>query len=123
MSQKQGWGGGKPTRGGWSCNRQGQGGWRGSSYRGGGKGRGRPTSWNRVPGGNNARSSRPLGVPSRQLVSDVDTFLPYKGWRLYFPDEVYSFASPTVSKVKIFERFFKQRLPSYDKVGETKLLK
>ncbi|XP_033102816.1 DNA helicase MCM8-like [Anneissia japonica] len=117
MSQKQGWGGGKPTRGGWSCNRQGQGGWRGSSYRGGGKGRGRPTSWNRVPGGNNARSSRPLGVPSRQLVSDVDTFLPYKGWRLYFPDEVYSFASPTVSKVKIFERFFKQRLPSFDKDG------
>ncbi|XP_071961751.1 DNA helicase MCM8-like [Antedon mediterranea] len=95
----QGQGGDRPRRGGWRGNMQNK--------------RGGRLSYSQQASSQRGRQA----IISRQLPNALDAMIPYKGWKLYFPDEVYSFASPTVSKVKQFETFFKNRLHSYDKDG------
>ncbi|XP_071080734.1 DNA helicase MCM8-like [Haliotis cracherodii] len=115
MSQNQTQGGGGR---GWSRG----GGWRG---RGWGRGRGRGGYFkqygNRGNGrgnwrgrGNSSQNSqgsmRLMDDPSPRRQPMVQTRLevssPYKGWKIYFPDEGYSDHSPTVKKVQIFEKYF-----------------
>lgn len=56
-----------------------------------------------------SQRSRPTLVQSRLSIAS-----PYKGWILYFPDEVYSDQSLTVKKVKIFEKYFTKWASIYD---------
>lgn len=43
---------------------------------------------------------------STLVQTKIDVASPYHGWKLYFPDEVYSDHSPTVQKVQVFEKYF-----------------
>ncbi|KAJ8045687.1 DNA helicase MCM8 [Holothuria leucospilota] len=101
-------GGGRP----WQSRGRGQ---RGSGYRrGGGYNRGRG-NW-RYNGGSSSQSGRPPPASYRQ--AELESQLgnsPYKGWRKYFPEEAYVGDSPTVVKVKAFEKFFSSKLPQFDK--------
>ncbi|XP_071834989.1 DNA helicase MCM8-like isoform X2 [Apostichopus japonicus] len=102
-----------PGRGG-----RGGGGWsrggRGYPRRGGyQRGRG---NW-RYSGTSSSQSSRPPAASYRQadLENPLGNSSAYKGWRKYFPDVDYIADSPSVIKVKAFEKFFISRLPQYDK--------
>ncbi|XP_038074651.1 DNA helicase MCM8-like [Patiria miniata] len=109
--------GGSQGRGrGWQRG-QGRGQGRGGTYRGRGRGGGwRGYNGNR--GGRNSNYSTNRGPTSSTRHADasiVEALTPYKGWRYYFKDEGYSEHSPTVAKVKAFEKFFKSRMKAYDK--------
>ncbi|GAB1286939.1 DNA helicase MCM8 [Apodemus speciosus] len=92
------------------------------AYRGRGFGRGRFQSWKRGRGGGNFsgrwREREPRGdlnhaagkhaseqtsQPLRQQ-STLDQFIPYKGWKLYFSEEI-----------QAFEKFFTRHIDLYDK--------
>uniref|UniRef100_A0A3Q1D0F4 DNA helicase MCM8 n=1 Tax=Amphiprion ocellaris TaxID=80972 RepID=A0A3Q1D0F4_AMPOC len=126
-----GWrgGGGGGWRGGW---RGGGGGWRGRPWRGGsaaaGGGRGSGGGW-RGGSGNQTPSSqrgeiRVFSILSCKSVeiytfflpcqTTLDDLCPYKGWNLYFT-EGFIKSSPSVEKIKVFEKYFTSRIHLYDK--------
>ncbi|XP_039640656.1 DNA helicase MCM8, partial [Perca fluviatilis] len=71
----------------------GGGGWRGGGGRGGGGG----------GSGNNPLSSQRV-----LFQATLDISCPYKGWALYFT-EGFIESSPSVEKIKVFEKYFKRR--------------
>uniref|UniRef100_A0A3Q1EVT5 DNA helicase MCM8 n=1 Tax=Acanthochromis polyacanthus TaxID=80966 RepID=A0A3Q1EVT5_9TELE len=79
-------------RGSW---RGGGRGWRGGGGGGGGS------------GGGGSRG----GVP---IQTTLDASCPYKGWTLYFT-EGFIKSSPSVEKIKVFEKYFTSRIHLYDK--------
>uniref|UniRef100_A0A3Q1AK51 DNA helicase MCM8 n=1 Tax=Amphiprion ocellaris TaxID=80972 RepID=A0A3Q1AK51_AMPOC len=116
-----GWrgGGGGGWRGGW---RGGGGGWRGRPWRGGsaaaGGGRGSGGGW-RGGSGNQTPSSqrgeiRVFSILSFPCQTTLDDLCPYKGWNLYFT-EGFIKSSPSVEKIKVFEKYFTSRIHLYDK--------
>uniref|UniRef100_A0A3Q1J1R1 DNA helicase MCM8 n=1 Tax=Anabas testudineus TaxID=64144 RepID=A0A3Q1J1R1_ANATE len=117
-------GGGGGSRGnGW---RGGGGGWRGqgNGWRGGGGGwRGQGNGWRgggwRRPwrGGGATGGGRGSGSGGRGwrgiafFQATLDIMCPYKGWALYFTEE----SSPSVAKIKVFEKYFTSKIHLYDK--------
>ncbi|XP_033631713.1 DNA helicase MCM8-like [Asterias rubens] len=118
MSAGSSSGGSQNSGRGWHRGQgRGQGGRSSNNYNRGGRGRGwRGHSGNR--GGRGSNYSNYRGPTSSTRLSDgslADALTPYKGWKYYFKDESYIEQSPTVSKVKTFEKFFVSRLDAYDK--------
>ncbi|XP_053384115.1 DNA helicase MCM8-like [Mercenaria mercenaria] len=100
----QGWHGG---RGNW------RGRWRGrgqyfNNYgnRGGNRGN---RGGGMMPDRKSSQSRRPTMVQTK-----IDVASPYHGWKLYFPDEVYSDHSPAVQKIHVFEKYFLSWLQTYN---------
>lgn len=54
-------------------------------------------------------------TPSRPSLvqTKIQIQSPYKGWQLYFPDEMYSDQSPIVHKVQMFEKYFTSWCTAY----------
>uniref|UniRef100_A0A7N6BKM3 DNA helicase MCM8 n=1 Tax=Anabas testudineus TaxID=64144 RepID=A0A7N6BKM3_ANATE len=120
-------GGGGGSRGnGW---RGGGGGWRGqgNGWRGGGGGwRGQGNGWRgggwRRPwrGGGATGGGRGSGSGGRGwrgiafFQATLDIMCPYKGWALYFT-EGFIESSPSVAKIKVFEKYFTSKIHLYDK--------
>ncbi|XP_043991966.1 DNA helicase MCM8 [Gambusia affinis] len=104
-----GWRGGGTSgwRGGGSSGWRGQGGWRrpwrGGSAAGGGGSRGGGVS------GNPALSSQRAPIQTT-----LDALCPYKGWALYFTESFIE-SSPSVEKIKVFEKYFMSQIHLYDK--------
>ncbi|KAJ8299815.1 hypothetical protein KUTeg_023875 [Tegillarca granosa] len=98
---------------------RGRGGW-GRGRGGGGKyysnygNRGRGSGGSQSQRGGSQRGGPVLmedPQPSRrtgpQMVQTrIEVQSPYKGWSLYFPDEIYNDHSSTVQKVQVFEKYF-----------------
>ncbi|XP_076016578.1 DNA helicase MCM8 [Genypterus blacodes] len=102
-----GWRGG--GGGGWRGG-GGRGGWRSRPWRGAGGGGGRGSS-----GGSQSASGIPNLSTQRGLYqSTLDALCPYKGWTLYFT-EGFIESSPSLEKVKVFEKYFTSRIQLYDK--------
>ncbi|XP_061829215.1 DNA helicase MCM8 [Nerophis lumbriciformis] len=128
-SRRGSWRGGNGgSRGGGGWRGGGNGGWRGGGnggWRGGGnggwrggrgwRGGGGAGSWRGAGGG----GDRGLGHPSigtqrvRHQVT-LDVLCPYKGWPLYFM-EAFIKSSPSVEKIKVFEKYFSSRIHLYNK--------
>ncbi|XP_039994442.1 DNA helicase MCM8 [Xiphias gladius] len=115
----RGGGGGGGWRGG-----GGSGGWRGgggSGWRGGGW-RSRP--WRGGSGGGGSRGGGGFGSggsgnhtfsTQRGLCqATLDAFCPYKGWAHYFK-EGFIESSPSMEKIKVFEKYFTSKIHLYDK--------
>ncbi|MEQ2272208.1 hypothetical protein XENORESO_016623, partial [Xenotaenia resolanae] len=108
----RGWrgGGGSGWRGGGGRGWRGQGGWRrpprgGSAGAGGSQGGG-------VSGGG---SGNPAFSSQRAPIqTTLDALCPYKGWTLYFT-EGFIESSPSVEKIKVFEKYFTSRIHLYNK--------
>ncbi|XP_069568999.1 DNA helicase MCM8 [Brachyistius frenatus] len=100
-----GWRGGSAAGGGGGGGGSG-GGWRGGGWRGGSAGGGGGA----VGGGGSGNRS------SRRVLSQatLDVLCPYKGWTLYFTDGFIE-SSPSVEKIKVFEKYFTSRIHLYDK--------
>ncbi|XP_067466792.1 DNA helicase MCM8 isoform X2 [Thunnus thynnus] len=128
-----GWrGGGGGWRGGSGGSRGSGGGWRGGGRGGGGGGgggwRGGGGGWRGGGGGwRGGWRSRPWrggssggggsGIYSTQRVlcqTTLDDLCPYKGWMLYFTDGFIE-SSPSVKKIKVFEKYFTSKIHLYDK--------
>ncbi|XP_022097957.1 DNA helicase MCM8-like [Acanthaster planci] len=111
---------GSQNRGrGWQKG-QGRGQGRGGNYYHNNRGRGRGGGWrgyygNRGGRSTNSSTNRGPVSATRHADGSIASLTPYKGWRYYFKDEGYSDHSPTVSKVKTFEKFFASRMKAYDK--------
>uniref|UniRef100_A0A3Q3FY03 DNA helicase MCM8 n=1 Tax=Labrus bergylta TaxID=56723 RepID=A0A3Q3FY03_9LABR len=102
-----GWRGG---RGGWRGG--GGGGWRGGGGWGNRPWRGRGGEAGRGSGGaSGGASGNHQRVP---LQTTLDRLCPYKGWMLYFT-EGFIKSSPSVEKIKVFEKYFTSRIQLYDK--------
>ncbi|XP_035848129.1 DNA helicase MCM8, partial [Sander lucioperca] len=84
----------------------GGGGWRGGGRGGGGGWRSRP--WRGGSGINTLSSQRVL------CQATLDISCPYKGWALYFT-EGFIESSPSVEKIKVFEKYFTSKIDLYDK--------
>uniref|UniRef100_A0A3Q2ZU07 DNA helicase MCM8 n=1 Tax=Kryptolebias marmoratus TaxID=37003 RepID=A0A3Q2ZU07_KRYMA len=80
--------------------RGGGGGWRGGGWGGRGGWRSRP--W---------RGGSCNNVPTAPRQTTLDALCPYKGWALYFAEE----SSPSVEKIKVFEKYFTSKIHLYDK--------
>ncbi|XP_024916757.1 DNA helicase MCM8 [Cynoglossus semilaevis] len=117
-----GWrGGGRGWRGGGGGWRGGGGGWRGggSGWRGGGGGwrgggggwRGKPWRGGSVGSGGPGNHASPQRAPAQ---TTLDMLCPYKGWQLYFT-EGFIQSSPSVEKIKVFEKYFLSKIQLYDK--------
>ncbi|CAJ1066760.1 DNA helicase MCM8%2C partial [Xyrichtys novacula] len=116
----RGGGGWRGGRGGWRGGgggwRGGRGGWRGGGggggggggWRGGGGGGGGWRGGGGAPGGGSGSNRR---VP---VQTTLDRLCPYKGWTLYFT-EGFIESSPSVEKIKVFEKYFTSRINLYDK--------
>ncbi|XP_025104122.1 DNA helicase MCM8-like [Pomacea canaliculata] len=112
---------------------------RGQQWRGRSRGWGRGRGWWRGRGGKSqgqyfshhggrgTNGGRGVGfmnnpMPNTQRPRFVQTHVevssPYSGWKLYFPDEVYSDHSATVQKVQVFEKYFIswQKLYNWDDI-------
>ncbi|KAK3604621.1 hypothetical protein CHS0354_028978 [Potamilus streckersoni] len=101
------WRGGGHGRG-WRVSR---GGWRGGQGKYlnhyGNRGRGRGFSSTRAGEVGMMADPQAKRIRSSQTVQTrIEVASPYKGWRLYFPDEVYSEHSPLVQKVQVLEKYF-----------------
>uniref|UniRef100_A0A3B4VE39 DNA helicase MCM8 n=1 Tax=Seriola dumerili TaxID=41447 RepID=A0A3B4VE39_SERDU len=115
----RGGGGGGSGGGGW---RGGGGGWRGGGggWRGGGGGwRGGGGGWRSRPwrggSGGGGRGSGGGGWRGGALCqTTLDALCPYKGWALYFT-EGFIQSSPSVEKIKVFEKYFTSKIQLYDK--------
>ncbi|XP_028279938.1 DNA helicase MCM8 [Parambassis ranga] len=98
--------------------RGGNRGWRGGGGGGGGGGwRSRP--WRGGSAGGGWRGGRGSASPAfnSQRVpcqTTLDALCPYKGWSHYFT-EGFIQSSPSVEKIKVFERYFTSRIHLYDK--------
>ncbi|XP_074531803.1 DNA helicase MCM8 [Halichoeres trimaculatus] len=110
-----GWRGG---RGGWRGGgggggwRGGGGGWRGG-WRGGGGGGGGGGGW-RGGGGGGAPGGGSGNRPRVPVQTTLDRLCPYKGWMLYFT-EGFMESTPSVEKIKVFEKYFTSKIQLYDK--------
>ncbi|KAK3102993.1 hypothetical protein FSP39_015600 [Pinctada imbricata] len=97
------------------------GGWRGQGrgWRGRGWGRGQGGRYykhygnrGRGRGGNSQGPSLEMmddPQPNRRPVmvqTRIEVQSPYKGWKLYFPEEIYNDHSPLVQKIQVFEKYF-----------------
>ncbi|XP_057704442.1 DNA helicase MCM8 [Corythoichthys intestinalis] len=109
------WRGGSNGSGGWRGGNSGRGGWRSRPWRGGsGGGRGGGQVGG-TPGGDNRVSASPfLGTQRGLHQATLDVMSPYKGWSLYFT-EGFIESSPTVEKIKVFEKYFASKIHLYDK--------
>ncbi|XP_052226288.1 DNA helicase MCM8-like isoform X2 [Dreissena polymorpha] len=113
--QGNGWRGqGRGWRGqGW----RGQG-WRGQGWkRGGGQGGQGQFQNNRGRGAGAGMMPDPVPGPARRptmVQTKIDVATPYMGWKLYFPDEVYSENSGTVKTVQVFEKYFLSWIKTYN---------
>ncbi|XP_077438575.1 DNA helicase MCM8 [Vanacampus margaritifer] len=111
--ENAGWrgnGGGGGGNGGW------RGGWRSRPWRGGsgsGRGRGGPVGGS-VEGDNKAPASQSFGTHRVLHQATLDVLCPYKGWSLYFTDGFID-SSPSVEKIKVFEKYFASKIDLYDK--------
>lgn len=111
--------GGRGYRGGWQRGRGG-GYYRGSgrgrgSNRGGGRGQ-RPSGSSQSQAQNNSQTG-----PRLIQTTLLDQQTPYKGWKLYFPTELYSDQSPVVQRVRVYEEFLTNWTSSQEKTNiETK---
>ncbi|XP_036980330.1 DNA helicase MCM8 [Acanthopagrus latus] len=106
-----GWRGG--GGGGWRGGGGGwRGGWRGRPWRGGsaggGGGRGSGAGGSRGGGGGSGNQQRGL------CQTTLDALCPYRGWTLYF-SEGFIESSPSVEKIKVFEKYFTSKIDLYDK--------
>ncbi|XP_029377008.1 DNA helicase MCM8 [Echeneis naucrates] len=107
----RGRGAGRSGGGGW---RGGRGGWRGGGggWRGGGGGwRSKP--WRGGSGGGGS-GNHPTSTQRALCQSTLDALCPYKGWSLYFT-EGFIESSPSVEKIKVFEKYFTSKIHLYDK--------
>ncbi|XP_028983388.1 DNA helicase MCM8 [Betta splendens] len=109
-----GWRGGSGA-GGW----RGGGGWRGRPWRGGSStaGAGRASGGGWGSGGSHGRGESGNQTTNTQrplFQATLDVMCPYKGWALYFT-EGFIVSSPTVEKIKVFEKYFTSRIQLYDK--------
>ncbi|XP_047207829.1 DNA helicase MCM8 [Girardinichthys multiradiatus] len=106
-----GWrGNGRGWRGGGGSGWRGQGGWRrpprgGSAGAGGSQGGGVSGGGSGNPGFSSQRAP---------IQTTLDALCPYKGWTLYFT-EGFIESSPSVEKIKVFEKYFTSRIHLYDK--------
>uniref|UniRef100_A0A3B3B4M9 DNA helicase MCM8 n=1 Tax=Oryzias melastigma TaxID=30732 RepID=A0A3B3B4M9_ORYME len=122
-------GGGRGWRGGGGGWRGSKGGWRGGGGGGGGTGGGwRGGGWKNRPwrggstgGGRGSGGTWRGGVvavlflsPAVPFQTTLDALCPYKGWTLYFT-EGFIQSSPSVEKVKVFEKYFTSRIHLFDK--------
>ncbi|CAH1792022.1 unnamed protein product [Owenia fusiformis] len=84
------------NQGGQGYNQGGRGSWRGGrgSWRGRGNYRGYQGKSNTIA------TQRP-----RLVQTKIDSNCQYRGWDLYFPNEAHSDMSPTVQRVKVFEKY------------------
>ncbi|XP_051815675.1 DNA helicase MCM8 [Acanthochromis polyacanthus] len=114
----RGWRGGGGGGGGSGWRGGGGGGSGGGGWRGGGGGwRGRPWRGGSAAGGGGWRGGSGSQTPSSQRVpiqTTLDASCPYKGWTLYFT-EGFIKSSPSVEKIKVFEKYFTSRIHLYDK--------
>ncbi|XP_067368767.1 DNA helicase MCM8 isoform X1 [Channa argus] len=122
-----GWRGGSGTwRGG-----SGRGGWRGgwrsrpwrggtaAASRGGGGGRGSGGTFHSRGSsgggwGGRGPGSHTVGTQRALFQATLDMMCPYKGWALYFT-EGFIDSSPSLEKIKVFEKYFTSRIHLYDK--------
>ncbi|XP_044071076.1 LOW QUALITY PROTEIN: DNA helicase MCM8 [Siniperca chuatsi] len=107
-----GWRGG---RGGWRGGEEdgGRGGWRSRPWRGGSTGGGRGSGG--TTGGGGWRGGGGSGNHQRVLCqATLDMLCPYKGWALYFT-EGFIESSPSMEKIKVFEKYFTSKIHLYDK--------
>ncbi|XP_056250724.1 DNA helicase MCM8 [Seriola aureovittata] len=113
-----GWrGGGGGWRGGGGGWRGGGGGWRSRPWRGGSGGGGRGSGGGGWRGGGSPGSGGSVNTFSSQRAlcqTTLDALCPYKGWALYFT-EGFIQSSPSVEKIKVFEKYFTSKIQLYDK--------
>ncbi|XP_049927246.1 DNA helicase MCM8 [Epinephelus moara] len=79
---------------------------RGGRGSGGGGG-----GWRGGGGGSGSQTSSSQRVLSQ---ATLDVMCPYKGWALYFTDSFIQ-SSPSVEKIKVFEKYFTSKIQLYDK--------
>ncbi|XP_070697113.1 DNA helicase MCM8 [Pempheris klunzingeri] len=110
-----GWRGG--GGGGWRGG--GGGGWRGRPWRGGSAGGGRGSGgaigggrWR--GGGGGGSGNHNFSTQRVPVQTTLDRLCPYKGWALYFT-EGFIESSPSVEKIKVFEKYFTSKIHLYDK--------
>ncbi|KAK9541232.1 hypothetical protein VZT92_001293 [Zoarces viviparus] len=120
-SGSDGWrgrgGGGSSGSGGWRGGGGGSGGWRGGGWRsrpwrGGSAGRGGWRGGGAAAGGGSGNHT--LGSQRVLCQATLDVLCPYKGWTLYFT-EGFIESSPSVEKIKVFEKYFSSKIQLYDK--------
>ncbi|XP_069395002.1 DNA helicase MCM8 [Paralichthys olivaceus] len=104
-----GWRGGRGSGGRW---RGGGGGWRSRPWRGGGSGGARGSGGGGWRGGGSGSNS--LSSQRALCQTTLDALCPYKGWTLYFI-EGFIESSPSVGKIKVFEKYFTSKIHLYDK--------
>uniref|UniRef100_A0A671V2L0 DNA helicase MCM8 n=1 Tax=Sparus aurata TaxID=8175 RepID=A0A671V2L0_SPAAU len=114
-----GGGGGGSGSGGWrGGGRGGSGGWRGGSgsggWRGGGGGGWRGGGGGGWRGGGGGWRGGWRGRPWIPCQTTLDALCPYRGWTLYF-SEGFIQSSPSVEKIKVFEKYFTSKIDLYDK--------
>ncbi|XP_031730080.1 DNA helicase MCM8-like [Anarrhichthys ocellatus] len=87
-------------------------GWRSRPWRGGSAGGG---GW-RGGGGAAGGGSGNHTLSSQRVLcqATLDVLCPYKGWTLYFT-EGFIESSPSVEKIKVFEKYFSSKIQLYDK--------
>ncbi|XP_038127120.1 DNA helicase MCM8 [Cyprinodon tularosa] len=108
-----GWRGGGGGGSGWRGG--GGGGWRGgggSGWIGGGSGR-RPWRGGSATAGGGSGSPA-VSSQRAPIQTTLDELCPYKGWALYFTQGFIE-SSPSVEKIKVFEKYFTSRIHLYDK--------
>ncbi|XP_037128633.1 DNA helicase MCM8 [Syngnathus acus] len=104
----KGWRGG----GGW----RGSSGWRGKPLRGdSGTGQGGPMG-GKTGGDSRVSASHSSHIGTHRVLhqATLDVLCPYKGWSLYFTDGFIE-SSPSVEKIKVFEKYFASKIDLYDK--------
>ncbi|XP_015800528.3 DNA helicase MCM8 [Nothobranchius furzeri] len=107
-------GGGRGWRGGGGGWR-GRGGWRSRPWRGGSAAsRGGRGSGGCFGGGCGAGGNPNISSQRAPLQTTLDALCPYKGWTLYFT-EGFIQSSPSVERIKAFEKYFTSRIHLYDK--------
>ncbi|KAM9847557.1 DNA helicase MCM8 [Aulostomus maculatus] len=107
-----GWrGGGRGWRGGGGGGwRGGGGGWRSRGSAGGGRGAGQ----GRGGGDGGGAANQNFSTQRVLRQGSLDALCPYKGWPLYF-SEGFIKSSPSVEKIKVFEKYFSSKIHLYDK--------
>ncbi|XP_017294810.1 DNA helicase MCM8 isoform X3 [Kryptolebias marmoratus] len=100
-------GGGGWRGGGWG----GRGGWRSRPWRGGSAA---PRRGGGFRGGGGGTESPTFTSQRTPRQTTLDALCPYKGWALYFA-EGFIESSPSVEKIKVFEKYFTSKIHLYDK--------
>ncbi|XP_037543327.1 DNA helicase MCM8 [Nematolebias whitei] len=119
-SRRGSWRGGGWRGGGWrgaggGGGWRGQGGWRSRPWRGGSAAPRQGGGFRGGVGGEGGGSGSPAFISQRtSRQTTLDALCPYKGWALYFTDGFIE-SSPSVEKIKIFEKYFTSKIYLYDK--------